>query len=537
MKKVYIFGHKNPDTDSVTSALVCEYLKKQLGVNCISYVLGKINDETTFVLKYFGVRVPYYLNDVKLQIKDIEYHKDFCLNGYTSLMEVHDFMVNNNTTGVAIIDDKGGFLGILTAKDLLKEMYDFENSSIYTSYDNIVKTIKGKKILKFDDEIKGNIVSAGYRSTTFIETVNLTSNDILIVADRHSIIEKAVNSSIKLLILTGNATIKKEHIIIARKNKVNIIKTGYKSFLTSKIVCTSNYAISLDDVRKASFIYENDYVDEFMERSKKLKYNNYPVLSKSGICKGLLRITEMDNFSKKKVILVDHNEESQSVIGLNEAEIVEIIDHHKIGNISTNSPINFRNMSVGSTNTILYYLYKENNIEIPYVMAGLMLSGILSDTLAFVSPTTTLKDKEVVDDLCRICNIDYKKYSKEMFEAASSIKNKSIEEIIHSDMKEFSKDDVKFSAAQVVSMNEEEILNRKDEFIKELNDWENYNRDSFVIFVITNILKNGSFILFTENAKKVLENSYENIVIEQGFFVKGLISRKKQLIPCIINNI
>lgn len=535
MNEIYIFGHKNPDTDSVISSINLEYLKKQLGVNAEARVIGELNDETKYILDRFDIKYPKYLNDVKLQIKDIEYHKDFYVYDITSIEDTYNFMSNNNITGVPIVNNKKEFIGIITAKTILKSILGNDSNKLHTSYENILKTLSGEEVLRCEEEIKGNVQAVSYRSTTFIENITLNNSDILIVGDRHSIIEAAVESGVKLIIITGNRDIKDEHIAIARKNNVNIIKTPFDTFKTVKNILLSNYIKTLISETRSHTVCENDYYEEFIEKAKHLGFNNYPVVTKNNICKGLIRITESIKKNRKKVILVDHNESEQSVIGLNESEILEVIDHHKIGDISTKNPINFRNMAVGSTNTIIYFLYKENRVEIPKEIASLMLAGILSDTLSLTSPTTTEVDKEVVKELEIISGLKYKEFSKDIFSSSSNLNDKTEFELIKRDLKTFQLNNNTFKVGQIISMYTDELLNRKDKFIKELNRIKSENDISFIILMITDILKNGSYILYSESAKNILENSF-NREFEQGLFIENCVSRKKQIIPYIMEN-
>ncbi len=538
MQKIYIFGHQNPDTDSVTSSISLAYLKNKLGMNCEARVLGHVNKETKFVLNYFNQKEPKYLNDVKLQLKDVEYHKGLYIDENESIINVYNYLNEKNVTGTPVVEDGNKYKGIITVKDITKELMMGDFNKLDAFYDNILSCIDGEEILKFDDRIEGNILVASYRSTTFLNSINLSKDNILIVGDRHSIIEDAVNSKIKLLILTGNGEIKQEHLKIAQKNKVNIIRTYKDSYHTSKLINLANSVKSLLKDDETSIIFrENDYYTDFIESSRKLKHNNYPILNNKNECLGLIRITEILKKNNKQVMLVDHQEKEQSVIGLDEADILEIVDHHKIGNINTNNPINFRNMTVGSTNTILYFMYDESNIKIPKDIAGIMLSGILSDTLCLQSPTTTSLDKKVVENLSKIAEVDYKKYANEMFKAGTSLEGLTKEEVIKSDFKSFPIGDEKIAIGQVFTLDVDRIFNELDLYLEKLEEINNKEGYKFIILVITDILKNGSYLIFTNEAKKVLENVYSVKDIKQTYFVDGLVSRKKQILPAILDNI
>lgn len=535
MEKIYIFGHKKPDTDSVTSSIALSYLKNQLGLKTEPRVLGDINNETKFVLNYFHVEEPKYLNDVKLQIKDVNYHQDYFIKENSSIKEAYEYMQKKEITGVPLVDEKKKFVNLVTVKTIVKNLISGNFEDLNTSYENILNTLNGEEILKFDEEINGKVTVASFRSTTFMNSVSLSDNDILIVGDRHSIIEYAVNSKIKLLIVTGNGYIKEEHLDIAKNNKVNIIRTDLSTFHTTKIINLSNYIKTLTKgIEPYTFNYD-DYYDDFIDKSYKLKHNNYPVIDKSGKCFGLIRITDIDDKKRKKVILVDHNELEQSVDGIEEAEILEIIDHHKIGNFSSILPINFRNMPVGSTNTIIYSLYKENNIEIPENIAGLMLSGILSDTLIFKSPTTTLLDREAVYDLEKIAKVDASKYGIEMLKSGSSLKGKTLEEIIYTDFKNFNVNNKKIAVCQIFTAEPETVKRDKQKYIDILNNIAKHNEYYIVCFLVTDIINNGSYFYFNDSAKNILDNCFGIEEFYQGYYMDGCVSRKKQVIPPIIS--
>ena len=537
MNKVYIFGHQSPDTDAVTSAISLSHLKNKLGMDTEPRVLGHINKETKYVLDKFGIKEPKYLNDVKLQLKDLDYHKGLFVDENKSIAYVYKFLTEKGVTGTPVVTDGNKYKGIITIKDIAKKLISNDFDKIDSNYSNILETVSGEEVLKFDDEIKGNVLVASYDSDTFTSNVNLNSNSILIVGDRQDIIKKAIDDNVKLIVVTGPEKITEENLKLAENNKVNVIKTNIDSFHTSKLICLSNKIGTLLVEDTSKIFRENDYYTDFVEATKKLKHNNYPILNNNGVCLGLIRITEIINKNNKKVMLVDHQEKEQSVIGLDEANILEIVDHHKIGNINTTNPINFRNMTVGSTNTIVYFMYKENNVEIPKEIAGIMLSGLLSDTLCLQSPTTTEIDKKVAEDLALIAGVDYKKYALDMFKAGTSLEGLTKEEVIKSDFKSFPIGDDKMAIGQVFTLDVDRIFDELDTYIEKLEEINNKEGYKFIIIAITDILKNGSYLIFTENAKSVLENIYKLDDIKQGYYVDGLVSRKKQILPSILSEL
>lgn len=537
MNKVYIFGHQSPDTDAVTSAISLSHLKNKLGMDTEPRVLGHINKETKYVLDKFGVKEPKYLNDVKLQLKDLDYHKGLFVDENKSIDYVYKFLTEKGVTGTPVVTDGNKYKGIITIKDIAKKLISNDFDKIDSNYSNILETVSGEEVLKFDDEIKGNVLVASYDSDTFTSNVNLNSNSILIVGDRQDIIKKAIDDNVKLIVVTGPEKITEENLKLAENNKINIIKTSIDSFHTSKLICLSNKIGTLLIEDTSKIFRENDYYTDFIEATKKLKHNNYPILNNNDECLGLIRITEIINKNNKKVMLVDHQEKEQSVIGLDEANILEIVDHHKIGNINTTNPINFRNMTVGSTNTIVYFMYKENNVEIPKEIAGIMLSGLLSDTLCLQSPTTTEIDKKVAEDLSLIAGVDYEKYALDMFKAGTSLEGLTKEEVIKSDFKSFPIGDEKMAIGQVFTLDVDRIFDELDTYIEKLEEINNKEGYKFIIIAITDILKNGSYLIFTENAKSVLESIYKLDDIKQGYYVDGLVSRKKQILPAILSEL
>jgi len=391
MEKTYIFGHRKPDTDSVASAISLAYLKKQLGVNAEARILGATNKETKYALKYFEVKEPKYLNDVRLQLKDTEYHRHYYLEQTNSIYDSYLYMLNQGLTGVPIVNANGIFTGIVTIKDLAHHFIRDDIQTLDTSLENLLSVLKAEVINQENDNIKGELLAASYRSTTFINNVELNNQHILILGDRHSVIEYAINSGVQMLIISGNGEMKKSHVKLAKKKKVNIIRSPYDTYHIARLVSLANYIGTVTRTTADAIVFDDKaYVDDILEINKKLRHTNYPVVnSKSGKCLGLLRITDLEATNPKKVILVDHNEKKQSAEGIEEAQIQEIIDHHNLGSITTSMPINFRNMAVGSTCTIVYTLFKEKEIEIPKQIAGMLLSGILSDTLILKSPTAT----------------------------------------------------------------------------------------------------------------------------------------------------
>ena len=532
--KVYIFGHRNPDTDSVTASIALAYLKRKLGMNAVPVVLSSTNLETKYALNYFNVKEPKFLNDVKIKIKDLDYQRKYTVTGDNSINEAYQRMLEADISKIPIVDNNKKLLGIISMKDIAKEQFSSNIDLVNTTYESILNTIDGEEVLKFDEEIKGTLLIASYNAETLIEDVELNNNTILMVGDRHNIIEYAIKNKVKLIIITGPNSIKKEHLELARLNKVNIINTKNSTILAARKINLSNKVETLNYETNISVINENDSVSDFIKFANKTKYSYYPVINNNEECTGILRISDIVYNNKQKVILVDHNNKEQSAIGIEEAEILEIIDHHNIGSIGTNMPINFRNMPVGSTDTIINLLYEENNIEIPPHIAGLMLSGILSDTLILTSPTTTDIDRKAVNKLSNIAGVNYKEYGLNMLKAGSSIKGKTKEQILYTDYKKYPVDDKTIGIGQIFTTNPKEILNNTNEYVELLNNVSIGNNYYFVIFIITDIISKGSYVIYSNRAKEILEKVFKKDNMEQGSFLEGIVSRKKQVLPGIM---
>ena len=534
MEKVYVFGHRNPDTDSVTAAIALSHLKKELGVNAVPAVLSGINLETKYALKYFKVKEPIFLNDVKIKVKDLNYTKNYSVTEHDSINDAYHKMSEAGISKIPMVDNNKKLLGIITMKDIAKEQFNENVDRINSTYDNILEAINGEELLRFDEEITGKLTVASYRSTTIISSVPLDGNSILMVGDRHSVIEYAIASGVKLLIVTGGHQIKEEHLKLAKEKKVNIIVTPYPTLIAARRINLANSVSTINYVKDILCISEYENVSDFMGIANKTRYSYYPVIDEDEKCKGILRMSDVSYDNRKNVILVDHNSYEQSAIGLEETNIVEIVDHHNIGSIGTNMPINFRNMPVGSTNTILYIMYHENNIKIPKEIAGLMLSGILSDTLILNSPTTTDIDRKAVKELAEIAGVDYQVYGLEMLKAGSSLKGKTKEEVLYTDYKNYPVGEYHIGLGQISTTNPDELLEEKEEYVDLLNqvaDGEDYY---FVALFVTDIIKKGSYVLYSKRAEDILRNVYKREDLTQGTFLEGVVSRKKQILPGIM---
>ncbi len=532
-KLTYIFGHKNPDTDAVCSAIALSYLKNQLGYNTVPMVLGNINAETKYALNKFNIKEPSHLSDVKLQIKDINYHKNCFIDRNLSIKDAFDYMNKYSLTGIPVVESKNKYYGYVSLKEIARELLNGNYNELETSYGNILKILGGTKILKFDKEISGTIVAATYSKDTFIHDVHLDSNNILIVGDRNEIIEYAINSGIRLIILVSKKVLNKELMKKAEDNHINVISTIYTAYEVSKLMSYSNYIKNIVREEDIATFHELDYLSDFIEQSKKLKHTNYPILNSKGICTGLLTLTDCNHVDKKKVILVDHNNYSQSVDGLDEADILEVIDHHNIGDIVTQRPINFRNAGVGSVNTIIFDMFNENNIRIPKNIAGIMACAIMSDTLLLTSPTTTSKDRDALIELSKIAKIEYTKDGIILLKQGMSIKGLTNEELLYKDFKSYKVDNDIIGIGQVLTSDYDSI--HIDEMVGYLNLVAERSNYKVLTLFFTDIFNHTSHCLYNESAERILKNSFELEKVYEGFELKNVLSRKIQIAPYIMD--
>lgn len=534
MQTTYIFGHKTPDTDSVCSSISLSYLKNKIGEKTEPRVLGTLNKETKFVLDYFGFKEPEFLNDVRIQIKNMKFNKDAMIGEHVSIYRTYKLLSASGLTGFPLVDENKKLTGYINVKQISRYLIEGDFNYICTSYDNIIEALNAKEVLRFDDEIEGNILAAAYKSETFLNRVVLDEKDILIVGDRYKIMEYAVKSSIKLIILVNNTMLPDDLYEIAKANKVNVVSVPLGTYKCSNMIKLCNYVKLLNATPSPVTFRISDYRDDFIDVSTKLGHTNYPIVNNKNVCLGMIRVVDVNDYEKKNVILVDHNQMSQSVDGLEESSILEIIDHHNLGTIGTAMPINFRSMPVGCTCTLIYKLFQEADVEIPKNIAGIMLSAILSDTLMFKSPTTTPLDIEVGNKLAMIAEENIQEYGYKMFKVASSVQGMTVDEIIHTDIKTFKFGDETIAIGQVMTMDFDDIARRTNEFVEHLNGMSVATYKIALLFV-TDIIRNGSYIFFNDNAKSMLEDAYGVENLKQGTYLDGYVSRKKQMLPPLID--
>ncbi len=536
MKKVYVFGHKKPDTDSVTGAIALAYLKNKMGINAEPRVLGEISKETQYALKKFDTPTPRYLYDVKIQLKDIKYNRNFFVNQNKSIFETYYYLYTKGIAGIPLVDDDKKYIGYVSLKEIAKEMIINSSSNLSTSFDNLVKTLSATKYYNFDSLINGKAMIMNVSYNMFIDEDIIINNDSIVIGcTRSHVLEHVIKNNAKLVILANNYPLSKKETELIKEKKVNVIVTPYDILKVSRIICLANPIKIIQRVSSSVCFEPIDFLTNFLEVSNKLKHTNYPIVNARGYCEGMLRLIDTNDIVRKDVILVDHNEASQSVDGLDEANIIEIVDHHNISSINTNKPINFRNMLVGSVNTVIYHLFIEQGLNIPKNIAGLMLSGIISDTLLLASPTTTELDRKVANELAKIAKVDIHNYGLELLSSGVNIKGMSKEEIIYKDFKNYVAGEYRVGIAQVFTTTFDIYRNEIAEYVKELNEISENNNYKVVCLFVTDIINNNSYLLFNEKAKNYLEDAYGIDELYQGYLLEGVVSRKLQMVPLILD--
>lgn len=531
--QTFIFGHRNPDTDSICSSIALSYLKNALGYKTVAKAPGHLNNETKFVLKYFNINEPQYLNDVKVRIKNIKYDKKAVVNENNTIYDAYNVMQKQSITAVPLVDNSKKLTGFVSMKDVAKFLVEGNKEDIDTTLDHILEVLDAKAITKYDDRITGKMMLIGYQNSTFADKVGFSNDTILVIGDRYKVIDYAIESKVKLIILALDNELKDDLKEKAIKNKVTIIRTNKSSFEIANVISLCNEIKSINECSNPITFYDDDFYDDFQLITKRTKHTNYPVINHKNECLGLICLNWSNEYEKQKVILVDHNNYDQSIEGINEANILEIVDHHNLGTIGTTIPISFRCKPVGCTATIIYTMYEENKVKMPYDIAGLLLSAILSDTLLFTSPSTTDEDIEVAKELAIMSKVDIKSYGYEMLKASSTISGLSVNEQIYQDYKTYTVGKVHLSISQLVTMDFDEIKNNIDEYINKLNEMNSANPGVSALF-ITDIIKKGSYVIYNSKSEEIIKDSFNLNEIYQGIFIPKIISRKKQMLPLIM---
>ncbi|WP_459129824.1 putative manganese-dependent inorganic diphosphatase [Guggenheimella bovis] len=532
-----IFGHKNPDTDSIVSATALSYLKNVIGEKTKACRLGAVNKETEFIFKRFQVELPEYIEDVKSRVMDVDYSKAPARHPKDSIFEVFQFMLENKLRTAAITDEENTLVGVVTMEDMAMSMIQGDIYTLNTNLQNLEKVLNARTITKASEHFSGSLNVASYYSTNekLLSVMNNPRN-VLLVGDRLDVIEKAIEGSMQLLLLTGNAKISDTLIERAKEKHVTILSCDMDTYTAAKRVSQANFVESIMTTKDIKSFVETAYLDVAIEEIRRTNFSGYPIVDKDYKYLGLISRKHILFTKGKNVILVDHNESEQTAEGIEQATILEIYDHHKIGDISTKAPIIFKNYPWGSTSTIIYTLYKEKNVPIPKDMAGLLFSGIISDTLNLTSPTATFVDELALVDLAAITGLDRKQYALELFKAGTLIGDSTIEELFHKDYKIFEVSGKKLGIGQIYTLDIESLKEKKDEIKSFLCSLNEESKQFLTMLVVTDIYAKGSYVFYVSKNERVVERTF-GLEMDQGVFVPGVVSRKKQIVPQMMNAI
>jgi len=533
---IHIFGHKNPDTDSIVSALALSHLKQQQGITCTPYRLGDVNKESQFVIDRFGFKAPNLLKSVKPVVQDLNYDRPPAIKPTDSILYAYKLMHETKSKILAITDEDRRLSGVITMKDIAMSFIDGVYNKVNTSLENMNSVLEGDVFNRGRLDIKGRIAIAAYYQDTLFEGDYFDEHTILVVGNRYDIIEYGLQKNVCLLIITGGKELSEEIEEKIKNSNVSVIRTDYDTYKTSQYILQANMVETIMATDQLIKFYEDDLVDEIKETLLTSRHSNFPVVDLHSRYQGFMGRRHMLKPNRKKVMLVDHNEYRQSIEGLVEAEIVEIIDHHKIGDISTKQPVTFINSPVGSTSTIIYHQYLINGMEVKKSMAGLLLSGILSDTLNLKSPTTTNQDRQAVRALNEICDLDIEEFFREMFKAGTSLEGINEEEIFYKDFKEFGNEGSMIGVSQVYTLDIEDVKKRQDKIMDVLKRAHQMNKYDVTLLLVTDVSRSGSYLYFESSLPGVMPMIFDR-PINQGIFIEELVSRKKQVIPKVFDAI
>lgn len=539
---IYVTGHKNPDSDSICAAYAYAEFKNKIGdVETVACRLGNVNQETQYILDYFKAEAPKFLSTVKLKVEDLQFDNISPVSPEISLKTAWTIMREKNIKTLPVADENDHLLGVLAVSNLTSCYMDIWDNRILaksnTTLDNIMDTLSAKASYVNEERthFPGKIVVTAMQADTM--SGHVEEGDIAIVGDREEAQAALINLNVSLMIVTGGYAPSEKIVSLAKEHGVTIIVTQHDSFTTSRLIVQSipvGYVMIKENIVSFS---TDDLVDDIKVIMTETRFRSYPVLDQNGRVVGTVSRYHLISNHKKKVIQVDHNERGQSVDGLDEAEVVEIIDHHRVADIQTNNPIYFRNEPVGSTSTIVAKCFFESGIRPSRKAAGLLCGAIISDTLLFRSPTCTPQDKYICKKLAEIAGINIEEFAKEMFKAGTSLKGKTVEQIFNTDFKPFTIEDTKVGISQVNTMDIDGFMPLKEEMLNYMDQKAKEAGLDMVMLLLTDILNEGSEILVTGAKPEIVEKAFKVTLKDKGAFLPGVLSRKKQVVPPITNAI
>ena len=541
-ERIFVIGHKNPDTDSICSAIAYADIKNRTSqkVKYVAKRAGQINEETEYVLNRFGMQPPGYLSNIGTQVKDMDIRMSPEADKSMSLKNAWDLMMEKSIVSLPIRDREGQLEGLITIGDIAKTYMDTTDSYLLsrakTQYKRIAETIGGTVI-------EGNEHGYFVNGKVMVGTANpemlkayVEEDDLIIMGDREEDHLQAIAQNVSCIIVGMGIEVTEKVIKLAHERQIIIIRSPYDTFTIARLINQSipvKYIMKTDNL--VTFSTE-DFTDDIQNEMIKHRHRAFPVINKKGKCIGTISRRNFLDMHKKKVALVDHNEKDQAVDNIEKAEIMEIIDHHKLGSLETMTPISFRNQPVGCTATILYEMYGEQKLEISPTIAGLLCAAIISDTLMFRSPTCTLSDKMAAGALALIAGIDIEKFAREMFKAGSNLKDKSPEEIFYQDYKKFiAEGDINFGVGQISSMDTDELAVIKERLVPFMVSECGRHGVTRVYFMLTNIIEESTELLYYgDGSEEMAKIAFHMDPVDGVFDLKGVVSRKKQLIPALM---
>ena len=536
---VYVSGHKNPDTDSICSAIAYSYLLNATNkYNAVPVRLGEVNRETEYVLKRFGVEHPVLLKTVKQKVEDLNYDKVTVFSKDLTLKTAWFLLKQQNLKSAPILDEHGQLLGLLSTSNIIEGYMDQWDSEVLkkakTPVENVIDTLEAN-VIYLNEALKvinGDIHIAAMSGNEAKKRIH--ENDVVIVGgDRSDDLEELISVKPSLIILTGSLT-SNEHVVNKCKEQgISIVSTPFNTYQTSQQIVQAvpvEYVMIKGDIKTFSTDDTLDYMKEVMSETR---YRGYPVIDLNNRCVGSISRFALLKGLRKKVILVDHNERGQSIPGIEEADILEIVDHHRVADIQTVGPLLFRGEPLGSTATIVTRMFEEQDVEMPSHIAGLLLGAVVSDTLLFKSPTCTPVDTKIAKKLAEIAGVDIQEFAMEMFKAGTSLVGKTVDEIFNQDYKKFSFDNLQVGVAQVNSMDIEGFLPYKKDMLDYMNKFAEDNNLEFTLLLLTDIINANSEIFVGGPRPELVEKAFNVQLTDRQGTLEGVISRKKQVVPAI----
>lgn len=544
-KPVYVIGHKNPDTDSICSAIAYAWLKNRIhgekdGRKYIPCRAGSVSAETQFVLDRFQFRQPRYLENIGTRVKDMEIRKTPGVDGKISVKDAWEYMKTQNVFTLAITDSENRLKGLVTTNDIAKSYMDENDSAIVsvakTPYRNILKTLEAEMVVGDEKGVldQGKVIIAAANPDVMEHYI--APHDTVILGNRYESQLMAILAGAGAIIVCLGAPVSKTIQHMAAEHGTSVMVTKLDTYSVARLI---NQCMPIDFFMKSENLMTfglNDYTDAIQDSMMKMRFRDFPIVDKRGCYVGTISRRNLLGVHKRDLILVDHNEVSQAVDNVENAEILEVIDHHRLGSLETVNPVFFRNEPVGCTATIIWQMFHEKNIEIPENIAGILCSAILSDTLIFRSPTCTVLDKQAAEELARIAGIDPEEFAKEMFTAGSTLRDKSAEEIFYNDFKTFDNNGLIIGIGQVTSMSQKELGDisvRMKPFLEK--KYKEKGLD-MAFFMLTNIINEETKMLcYGKSAAELIKNAFGVEVADNEAQMKSVVSRKKQIVPAIMD--